>query len=739
MEKKKIAILGGGMASLTAAYQLSKSDDYEIDIYQVGWRLGGKGASGRNAELGDRIEEHGLHVWLGFYDNAFSVLREVYDELDRAPDSPLSRMYAHGGTARTKNGAPMDAFSPVNCVDCLERAPDGERKSWRIDFPKNNLQPGLHNEIVSFWGYLELFLKWALRELVGDMFQPVGCSQIFKSVFQRNKLRKHFQNKLHTLVQPTVEVTEVLHKRKVDTLPVTESRETALWHLVENLSDAMGSDPKKHHHTEHSVLVWLIKEAVNERWSRIKDTIMTDDQERRKWVMLYLATSYFAGCILDRVVFDGFKRLNDLELREWFYRVQLVDDALANELAIESAPMQALYDLAFHYEDGDTNKPRLAAGIAIEILSRMIMGYKGSILYFMNAGMGDTIFAPLYQLLKRRGVRFHFFNRVTELGLSADKKSVQTVKISRQVKLNVGEYEPLVPVKDLACWPNKPLYEQIVEGEALKKSGQNIEHAWNNWQDTGGEFTLDADAGDFDHVILGITLAALPAITAELSQPDNPKWGEMLHGIKTVQTQAMQLWFNGDATSLGVEHTRPVLGAYVEPWSSLTDFTHLLERENWPADGPQHLAYDCGVLLQVTAETQQKANQRVHANALDFLNGHAAKLWPKAVNAQNPEGLDWNSLYAPSNAQGEERLQHQYLRANIDPTERYVLSLPNTLQYRIKADQSGYDRLILTGTWIDLGFNIACIEAAVISGMQAARVLTGEPVNIVGETYKEFL
>ena len=67
---RKIAILGGGAGSLAAAHFLSAAPDwrerYEITVYQQGWRLGGKGASGRNAQLGQRIEEHGLHIWFGF-------------------------------------------------------------------------------------------------------------------------------------------------------------------------------------------------------------------------------------------------------------------------------------------------------------------------------------------------------------------------------------------------------------------------------------------------------------------------------------------------------------------------------------------------------------------------------------------------------------------------------------------------------------------------------------------------
>ena len=47
--KKKIAILGGGAAALSAAFGLTEKpgwkDQYEITVYQLGWRLGGKGGA----------------------------------------------------------------------------------------------------------------------------------------------------------------------------------------------------------------------------------------------------------------------------------------------------------------------------------------------------------------------------------------------------------------------------------------------------------------------------------------------------------------------------------------------------------------------------------------------------------------------------------------------------------------------------------------------------------------------
>src|SRR5262245_18289600 len=80
--KTRVPILGGGVVGISAAYQLTQFPDarqrFDITLYQVGWRLGGKCASGRNTAHANRIEEHGLHVWHGFYDNAIRQMRDCY-------------------------------------------------------------------------------------------------------------------------------------------------------------------------------------------------------------------------------------------------------------------------------------------------------------------------------------------------------------------------------------------------------------------------------------------------------------------------------------------------------------------------------------------------------------------------------------------------------------------------------------------------------------------------------------
>jgi uncharacterized protein with NAD-binding domain and iron-sulfur cluster len=91
--KRKIAIVGGGMAGLAAAFDLTRTkalqEQFDVTIYQLGWRLGGKAASGRLPD--GRIVEHGLHVWFGCYENAFELVRAAYSEWYPKTDQAITK------------------------------------------------------------------------------------------------------------------------------------------------------------------------------------------------------------------------------------------------------------------------------------------------------------------------------------------------------------------------------------------------------------------------------------------------------------------------------------------------------------------------------------------------------------------------------------------------------------------------------------------------------------------------
>jgi predicted NAD/FAD-dependent oxidoreductase len=96
-------------------------------------------------------------------------------------------------------------------------------------------------------------------------------------------------------------------------------------------------------------------------------------------------------------------------------------------------------------------------------------------------------------------------------------------------------------------------------------------------------------------------------------------------------------------------------------------------------------------------------------------------------------GFDWSTLYAADGIEGANRLSEQYLRVNIAPSERYVQSLVGSTQYRLFVESAGVDGLYPVGDWVNTGINSGDIEAATISGLQAARAVTGKSRPIVHE------
>jgi uncharacterized protein with NAD-binding domain and iron-sulfur cluster len=248
---------------------------------------------------------------------------------------------------------------------------------------------------------------------------------------------------------------------------------------------------------------------------------------------------------------------------------------------------------------------------------------------------------------------------------------------------------------------------------------------------------------DFDQVVIGISIAALKQVAEELIVA-SPALAESVEKVQTVQTQALQLWLSEDTQTLGWQFPAgvtegPVLGAFYEPIDTWADMSDLLPRESWPADHrPRSIAYFCGPLRDAhpippfsdhafpTVELGRYAEI-----VFDFMQTKVGELWPNA--SRGPEGFKWELLVDLKDQSGPARLQSQYLRVNIDPTERYVLSVPGSTQYRLRANQLPFANVVLSGDWTYNGINAGCVEAAVMGGMFASRALCGVPVVIVGE------
>jgi uncharacterized protein with NAD-binding domain and iron-sulfur cluster len=682
--KTKVAILGGGVGALTTAFMLSDRPElrarYDVTVYQLGWRLGGKGASGRNSDRGERVEEHGIHFFMGFYANAFWLMQKCYRELARPQTAPLARW--------------DDAFKPHSLITLLERTNDRWVR-WRLPFPlQEGVQPGFPGadeipakggEPSTVWEYVTLLLGW-----LGDRYLRLPAD-----------------------VRAADLATNLRHARQ--------------------LAEAVINLPEEPTRISDLLVEWS-GDFAERLDSSVEARAARDDDVRHLWILLRLGTAVARGLIADRVALRGFNFLDGEDLRQWLRRHG------APDRAVWSAPVQAIYDLVFAYEKGDTRRPNLAAGTALRGVLRLLFDYRGAPFWRMQAGMGDVVFAPLYEVLKRRGVKFRFFHRVENLGLSGDGNTVATIDLTVQATVRKGqtedgEYCPLHPVKGLPCWPSAPLYAQLEEGDSLKCV--NLESAWTTWK--GKPATLCCP-GDFDVAVLGISLGALPWVCKHLIGASR-EWQGMVRSVQTVQTQAFQLWLKPDARGLGwYDRQRALFGSYVQPWNSIVDMSQLIPREDFPATHPVNsVAYSCGPFQNADVipppgtdpAFPDRENQRVYQNMLDFLLTSVRPLWPPAADGAG--ALNWDLLVDLDDRQGPARLNSQFCRGNIDPCERYVLSVKGSTGARLPADRSGFRNLYLAGDWTATGLNAGCVEAAVMSGMRAAQGLCGYPGRIVGE------
>ena len=720
--RERVAILGGGVGGMVTAYCLTSSPElrekFDVTVHQMGWRLGGKGASGRNRAHHDRIEEHGLHIWFGFYDNAFSVMRHCYEELARVAPRPAAC------PIRTFD----EAFAP-NPVIGLYELWGGAWVSHRFPLPEKpsllHPQLGEAGPLPSLWHILAAAIGWAL-ETWERVEKGLGPD---RPRFPHDAVRRF----VHLADRIDVELDRFddgLHERLADWIQKTAGR--------------LGTFSRVHLALRGPIR--FLKRMVLRPLVAFKDELgkyLLAGHSDNATLRVFFTTfdtflSTLVGVVEEDLIGRGFMAVDDQELSMFLAKHG------ANDFTLDlphSPFLRGWYDAAFAFECSGTRPvPNLAAGSGIHGILRLIATYRGHVAYKMQAGMGDTIFGPLYEVLKHRGVTFEFFHEATKLVLDDDgchDHAVTTIEMTRQAEVSAGAaYEPLIDVHDLPCWPSEPDWDQLVDGAALRAAGVNFEYGGS--APGAATFTLHRGT-DFDRVVLAIPPAAQESLCAPLIAA-SPAYAAMVAHTTSVMTQAAQIWTTPTLGALGSPFGNEAIAtSFVEPIDTYCDMSHLLARETWGQHGPEGLAYLCGVMLD--QPDQATADHEVARAVEDLLGHHGTDLWPDARGTRG--GFDWGLLHAPGRGVAPaHRLAAQYLRANVVPTERYVLTPAGSTRFRLApgsladADPAGPDHcpnLYLAGDWTLNGINGGCVEAATMSGMQASRAISGFPNVITGE------
>ena len=716
MAKTKVAILGGGIAGLTAAFHLSRTqtlrDRFDITVYQLGWRLGGKIASGRDAQ--GRNLEHGLHVWFGCYDNAFAMVQDAY------ANRPAPALFDTWTDA-----VKPQPFTPIGVKS------NGTWSYWPITWPSNRRVPGQGGLPFTLWDLITSMvemLRSTLESLSLDFKLPKAPpSAPHLGGFLDDVLG--LAAKVLPIGSPGSALAAFL-AGAADRSFLDVVKATHLW------TDALGPDHARHDPAHRDAILDLLRFLSDAFAAGPAATAGTGTAINIVRDLLDISQAFIRGVVKDVLEPDvPFEALDDVEFRHW-----LADNGASPDIVRDSSIIRALYDTAFQYIEGDQSKPSYAAGTAAGVLTRLITTYKGDMLWEIQSGMGEAVIAPIYEVLLARGVRFRFFRKVRKLELGADKRNVDTIRLDRQADIiGNAEYRPTFDVGGLRCWGSAPDWNQIVGGAALAQNNVDFESHWDST--AAGQEALTRGT-DFDLVVLAISMGAYQPLNAQATMCEELIAASQSFAsfvtMPIVPTMSLQLWCDVTTAVLGWDMRKPAAVAGPGPVSVWADMSQVLAFE--PAQGaatqPKSLHYLCGTYASrlfmeppSNAGVPALALTEVKTAVVQWLEHDSLAAWDVACDGRS---FRYEMLTDARNGAGRNRLDSQYIRANIGPTECCVGSPAGATKFRLGPKLAEFDNFFLAGEAARSGCNTSSVEGAVMTGMAAARAISGEALRIVG-------
>ncbi len=718
MAKQRVAILGGGMAGLTAAYHLSRTpalrERYSVTVYQMGWRLGGKVASGRDA-IGRNLE-HGLHVWFGCYENSFQMLQEIYAARTPAPGSPFQTW---------TDVVKPQTFTPIGMQT------DGGWTYVPVEWPTNAGTPGDGRLFPTPWEIVTELLS--LVRLIVERLEQAGvgnaASRPPDSIF--DLLRQALRSAVHL---GPLQTAAILGSATILSSP------SSLATAAEHWARSLGGNPLGLGAEHPDGIATLFDHVCGDFEGRSADLTLSP-LVRLMLEAVEIFGASLRGIVADLVLPDQpLTAIDDLDFRAWLLR-HGADPRVVRETSF----IRMVYDTAFLYEDGDPARPNGAAGVVLGGCLRLAGTYKGALLWLLQGGMGECVVAPLYEALLRAGVAFEFFSKVIALDLAPDNKAIGAVRIAQQADIPGGAYLPTFVSNGITCWPSEPDWTQLNHGADLKARGVNFESHW--CAEPAVALRTLTRGNDFDTVVLAIAMGAYKPLNADDQSccqaliDQGGLFADFVAKSGIVPNLALQVWTGVTTAQLGWTQAKPAAVAGPEPLNIWADMSQVVAVEGWPAAAaPRGLHYLTGTYPTTlhtrpaaAIDTPAEASAEVRAIAVKFLTTQAHALWPLASSGA---GFAWNVLFDPNNRIGEHRFDAQYWRANIDPTECTVGSPAGMTRFRLPPNGSGYFNLVLAGEATRHGFNASCVEGAVMSGMAAARAIAGEPRTIIGYDFQ---
>jgi uncharacterized protein with NAD-binding domain and iron-sulfur cluster len=689
--KVKVAIIGGGCAGMTAAFELTRPEHagrYEVTVYQPGWRLGGKGASSRGPA--DRIEEHGLHLWMGYYDNAFRLMRECYEELARDPAaSPIVGW--------------RDAFVPADTVGAAYRTSAGGWAPWVAKLPR---MPGLPGDPGP---------APATLTLDNYLVRTIGLvSSMMRAVAERAGV--HSVANLGAMLRTPERAAEGM--RSLFRMGMLGGLGGALESL-HALQFALESAPG--HGREH--VLRLLELASNAIKALIDDQVRDRDDLRPIADATDIALASVRGALRAGLASGskGFDVLDDFECRDFLAKHG------ASARALDSGFLRGLYDLGFAYEDGE--QPRISTAAAMRGAHRLFYTYRGAFFWKMTAGMGEIVFAPLYELLvrPRRQVRV----------LSARGQPAPRPARAALARRGAGGRRAGHDGRRAAL----PAAGERSRAAVLAGFGR-LRAAQRRRPASRRGTRIRVDVGQATRRQQG------PARRRGLRH-GHPRGGpgRGARGLPGDRRARRTLEGHGPARQGGphagvpaVDEREPARSRVARRRRQRVGLRQALRHvgRHEPPRAQRGLAVGAAIdrlLLLGDGDAggrgvavSGRLRQEVRRRATRFLDEQMGHLWPRATSGGR---FRWDLLQTPpGTAPGpadSSRFASQHYVANVNPTDWYTLAVPGSRRHRVSPLDDTYDNLRVAGDWTDTRLNLGSVEGAVISGRLAAHAISGSP------------
>lgn len=698
---------------MTAAWYLAQQPGFEVSVYERSWRLGGKGASGRAPD--GRILDHGLHVWLGFYDNAFRMIRDCYREVEINGWGP----HQQDSGQRLAHGSFEEAFFPEPHIG-VAGGSSHEDVVWSGLLPPEKGLPGDPIDATNPFTLASYLLRCVhlLKTLMLSVIARPGEDV-------PGEARPESRSALDEIVDldfsfdptrsPELLIQGIAGRVRNGTLTIAAALLQAVTILENVLQDFT-----------HSPLVVesalrLMKGLAGQARKQLRDIVAIDEKLRWKTEIIDIVMTIAVGLYRDRVLLGdkGLDALNDFDYREWLSKHGATKSAVASRF------ITGIYDLVFAYQGGDRLKPRLAAGVALRGALRMFFTYRGAMFWRMRSGMGDAVFAPLYKVMTDPDrehpdtraalppVQFHFFHELSGMTL---QKAADGRRFVTELRFTAPEHGKRVEnpgaaaLDHFGCWPES--------GRVLLSAARG-----------SSEPLVLRVRKDFDAVIFAAGFDEFAQLVSGrgasgLADPPEPWSRAVAMKGQTVATKATQLWLAEDLEALGWFRGSGIVSALGMSFDTWADMTHTLPSERaWraarppeqavqskqaaeKADRARSVAYFCGVIPDEEIQTRQYGEAAL-AKSLAALVTDMSRLWP---------------------ALGRQRLQllERHFQANVAGSDRYSLSLPGTILDRLSPLDRSVLNMTVAGDWTACGLDAGCVEAAVMSGMLAAHAMTGK-------------